>query len=242
MDRLNLTMLTDFYELTMANGYFNSGLKDKIAYFDMFFRRVPDNGGYAIMAGVEQLIEYLENLKFTDEDIEYLRGKKIFSEGFLEYLKNFKFSCDVWAMPEGTPIFPNEPVVTVRGPVIQAQFIETMLLLTINHQSLIATKANRIVRAAQGRAVMEFGSRRAQGYDGAIYGARAAYIGGCAGTACTIVEREFGIPAMGTMAHSWVQMFPSELEAFRTYANMYPDNCVLLVDTYDVLKSEYQTQ
>ncbi|NLX75925.1 MAG: nicotinate phosphoribosyltransferase [Clostridiaceae bacterium] len=237
MDRLNLTMLTDFYELTMANGYFNSGLKDKIAYFDMFFRRVPDNGGYAIMAGVEQLIEYLENLKFTDEDIEYLRGKKIFSEGFLEYLKNFKFSCDVWAMPEGTPIFPNEPVVTVRGPVIQAQFIETMLLLTINHQSLIATKANRIVRAAQGRAVMEFGSRRAQGYDGAIYGARAAYIGGCAGTACTIVEREFGIPAMGTMAHSWVQMFPSELEAFRTYANMYPDNCVLLVDTYDVLKS-----
>ena len=237
MDRLNLTMLTDFYELTMANGYFNSGLTDKIAYFDMFFRKVPDNGGYAIMAGVEQLIEYLNNLKFSDEDIDYLRSKKMFSEEFLDYLKNFKFSCDVWAVPEGTPIFPNEPVVTVRGPVIQAQFIETMVLLTINHQSLIATKANRIVRAARGRTVMEFGSRRAQGYDGAIYGARAAYIGGCVGTACTIAEREFGIPAMGTMAHSWVQMFPDELEAFRTYANMNPDNCVLLVDTYDVLKS-----
>ena len=237
MDRLNLTMLTDFYELTMANGYFNSGLTDKIAYFDMFFRKVPDNGGYAIMAGVEQLIEYLNNLKFSDEDIDYLRSKKMFSEEFLDYLKNFKFSCDVWAVPEGTPIFPNEPVVTVRVPVIQAQFIETMVLLTINHQSLIATKANRIVRAARGRTVMEFGSRRAQGYDGAIYGARAAYIGGCVGTACTIAEREFGIPAMGKMAHSWVQMFPDELEAFRTYANMYPDNCVLLVDTYDVLKS-----
>lgn len=237
MDRLNLTMLTDFYELTMANGYFNSGLKDRIVYFDMFFRRVPDNGGYAIMAGVEQLIEYLNNLKFSDEDISYLRSKKIFSEEFLNYLENFQFSCDVWAIPEGTPIFPNEPVVTVRGPVIQAQFIETMVLLTINHQSLIATKANRIVRAARGRSVMEFGSRRAQGYDGAIYGARAAYIGGCIGTACTIAEREFGIPALGTMAHSWVQMFPSELEAFCTYASMYPDNCVLLVDTYDVLKS-----
>jgi len=237
MDRLNLTMLTDFYELTMANGYFNSGMADKIVYFDMFFRKVPDNGGYAIMAGVEQLIDYINNLKFTDEDISYLRSKKIFSEEFLQYLKNFKFTCDVWAIPEGTPIFPNEPVVTVRGPVIQAQFIETMVLLTINHQSLIATKANRIVRAAQGRSVMEFGSRRAQGYDGAIYGARAAYIGGCVGTACTIAEREFGIPALGTMAHSWVQMFPDELEAFRAYANMYPDNCVLLVDTYDVLKS-----
>lgn len=237
MDRLNLTMLTDFYELTMANGYFQSGLKDKIAYFDLFFRRVPDNGGYAIMAGVEQLIEYLNNLKFSDEDISYLRSKKMFSEEFLEYLRNFKFLCDVWAIPEGTPIFPNEPVVTIKGPVIQAQFVETMVLLTINHQSLIATKANRIVRAAQGRTVMEFGSRRAQGYDGAIYGARAAYIGGCVGTACTIAEREFGIPAMGTMAHSWVQMFPSELEAFRVYASMYPDNCTLLVDTYNVLKS-----
>jgi len=237
MDRINLTMLTDFYELTMANGYLHNGLKNKIVYFDMFFRKVPDNGGFAIMAGVEQLIEYLKNLKFEDEDIEYLRGKKIFSEEFLQYLKNFKFSCDVWAIPEGTPIFPNEPIVTVRGPVIEAQFVETMILLSINHQSLIATKANRIVRAADGRTVMEFGSRRAQGYDGAIYGARAAYIGGCVGTACTISEREFGIPALGTMAHSWVQMFPTELEAFRAYARIYPDNCTLLVDTYNVLKS-----
>ncbi len=237
MNKINLTMLTDFYEITMANGYFENGLKDKTAYFDMFFRKVPDNGGFAIMAGVEQLIDYLKTLKFEDADIEYLRNKGIFSEKFLEYLKDFKFSCDVWAVPEGTPIFPNEPVVTVRGPVIQAQFIETMVLLTVNHQSLIATKANRIVRAAQGRAVMEFGSRRAQGYDGAIYGARAAYIGGCVGTACTIAERDYGMPAIGTMAHSWIQMFPSELEAFRAYAEVYPDTCTFLVDTYSVLKS-----
>lgn len=237
MDKMNLTMLTDFYELTMANGYFRNGLKDKQAYFDMFFRKVPDNGGFAIMAGVEQLIEYLKNLKFDDKDIEYLMSKNLFSEEFLQYLKNFKFSCDVWAIPEGTPIFPNEPVVTVRGPVIEAQFVETMILLTINHQSLIATKANRIVRAAQGRDVMEFGSRRAQGYDGAIFGARAAYIGGCVGTACTIAEKEFGIPVIGTMAHSWIQMFPTELEAFRAYALTYPGSCTLLVDTYNVLKS-----
>lgn len=237
IDRANLTMLTDFYEITMANGYFQNGLKDKTACFDMFFRKVPDGGGFAIMAGVEQLIQYLKNLKFTDEDIAYLRGKNLFSKDFLQYLKDFRFSCDVWAIPEGTPIFPNEPVVIVRGPIIQAQFVETMILLTINHQSLIATKANRIVRAASGRGVMEFGSRRAQGYDGAIYGARAAYIGGCIGTACTIAEREFGIPAMGTMAHSWVQSFPTELDAFRAYAAQYPQNCTLLVDTYNVLKS-----
>jgi nicotinate phosphoribosyltransferase len=237
MDRVNLTMLTDFYEVTMANGYFQNGLQDKIAYFDMFFRKVPDNGGFAIMAGVEQLIEYLRNLRFEDKDIEYLRSKKMFSEDFLHYLKTFHFSCDVWAVPEGTPIFPNEPVITVRGPVMEAQFIETMVLLTINHQSLIATKANRIVRAAQGRDVMEFGSRRAQGYDGAIYGARAAYIGGCVGTACTIAERDFDIPVIGTMAHSWIQMFPTELEAFQAYARTYPSNCTLLVDTYNVLKS-----
>lgn len=236
MNNMNLTMLTDFYEITMANGYFQNGWKDKIAYFDMFFRKVPDNGGFAIMAGVEQVIHYLENLKFSQSDIEYLRRKQ-FGEDFLEYLMNFKFSCDVWAVPEGTPIFPGEPVVIVRGPVIEAQFIETMILLTINHQSLIATKANRIVRAAQGREVMEFGSRRAQGYDGAIYGARAAYIGGCVGTACTIAEKEFNIPAIGTMAHSWIQMFPDELEAFRMYARTYPDNCTFLVDTYNTLKS-----
>lgn len=233
----NLTLLTDFYELTMANGYFEHGMKDEIAYFDMFFRKVPDNGGFAIMAGLKQLIEYLENLKFSDEDIAFLRGKHIFSEAFLDYLRHFEFSCDVWGIPEGTPIFPHEPILTVRGPVIQAQFIETMVLLSINHQSLIATKANRIVRAAEGRAVMEFGSRRAQGYDGAIYGARAAYIAGCSGTACTISERMDGIPALGTMAHSWVQLFDSEYEAFAAYARTYPDACLLLVDTYNVLKS-----
>ena len=236
-DKRNLTMLMDFYELTMGNGYLENGMGDTIVYFDMFFRRVPENGGYAIFAGLEQVIDYIESIKFTDSDIDFLRSKKIFCEDFLDYLKDFKFSCDVWAVPEGTPIFPNEPLVTVRGPVIQAQLIETMLLLILNHQSLIATKASRIVRAAQGRPVMEFGSRRAQGADGAIYGARAAYIGGCAGTACTISDREFSVPAMGTMAHSWVQLFPSEIEAFRAYAECYPDNCVLLVDTYNVLKS-----
>ncbi|MBQ3693000.1 MAG: nicotinate phosphoribosyltransferase, partial [Clostridia bacterium] len=230
-------MLTDYYELTMTGGYFENGLKDQTAVFDMFFRKIPDGGGYSIMAGVEQLTEYLSNLSFTEEDIDFLRSKKIFSEEFLNYLRNFEFACDVWAVPEGMPIFPNEPIVTVKGPVIQAQFIETMVLLSINHQSLIATKANRIVRAAEGRAVMEFGSRRAQGYDGAMYGARAAYIGGCSGTACTNVDRDFGVPSLGTMAHSWVQMFDSEYEAFKVYAQLYPDNCVLLVDTFNVLKS-----
>lgn len=233
----NLTMLTDFYELTMANGYFANGYQDTICYFDMFFRKVPDDGGFAIMAGVEQLVEYLRNLSFSDEDIEYLASKNIFEGEFLQYLRDFKFTCDVWAIPEGTPIFPGEPIVTVRGPAIQAQFVETMVLLCINHQSLIATKTNRIVRAAQGRAVMEFGSRRAQGFDGAVYGARAAYIGGCAGTACTISDQMFGVPALGTMAHSWVQLFDSEYDAFKAYAKSYPGNCVLLVDTYNVLKS-----
>lgn len=233
----NLTMLADFYEITMGNGYFQSGFKDRIAYFDMFFRKVPDNGGFAIMAGVEQLVEYIKSLKFTDEDIEFFRAKKLFNEDFLEYLRNFEFHCDIWAVPEGTPIFPNEPIITVRGPVIEAQFIETMVLLLINHQSLIATKTNRIVRAAKGRTVMEFGSRRAQGSDGAVLGARAAYIAGCGGTACIMADRDFGIPSLGTMAHSWVQLFPSELEAFRAYARIYPENCLLLVDTYNVIKS-----
>lgn len=236
LKKRNLTMLTDFYELTMANGYFLNGKGDAITQFDMFFRTVPDNGGFAIMAGVEQLSQYLENLKFTKEDIEYLRGRE-FGEDFLGYLESFDFKCDIWCVPEGTPIFPREPIVTVRGPAIQAQFIETMLLLAINHQSLIATKANRIARAAQGRTIMEFGSRRAQGFDGAVYGARASYIGGCAGTACTISDREFGVPALGTMAHSWVQLFDNELDAFCAYAKAYPDSCTLLVDTYDVLKS-----
>jgi nicotinate phosphoribosyltransferase len=232
----NLTMLTDFYEITMANGYFKNGFKDTVAYFDMFFRKVPDNGGFAIMAGVEQLVEYLRNLSFTKEDIDYLRGKG-FGEEFLDYLANFKFACDVYAIPEGTPIFPGEPIIKVKGPVIQAQFIETMVLICINHQSLIATKANRIVRAADGRAVMEFGSRRAHGWDGAIYGARAAYIGGCVGTACTISDEAFGTPALGTMAHSWIQLFDTEYDAFKAYALEYPDACTLLVDTYNVLKS-----
>ena len=236
-NKINLTMLTDFYELTMAGGYFENGMKDIIATFDMFYRRNPDKGGFAIMAGLEQAIEYMKNLSFTDEDIDFLRTKKIFSEEFLKYLRGFKFCCDVWAVEEGTPIFPGEPIVTVRGPIIQAQLVETMVLLTINHQSLIATKANRIVRAADGRAVMEFGSRRAHSYDGAVYGARAAYIGGCVGTACTICDRDFGVPALGTMAHSWIQSFDSEYEAFCAYAKQYPDSCTLLVDTYNVLKS-----
>jgi len=237
MERMNLTMLADFYELTMANGYLAENMQDRTAVFDMFFRRVPDDGGYAITAGLAQLVEYLENLHFDEEDITFLRSKNLFSEAFLEYLRHFSFHCDVWAIPEGTPVFPNEPIVVVRGPVIEAQFIETMVLLSINHQSLIATKANRIVRAAEGRAIMEFGSRRAQGYDGAMLGARASYIGGCHGTACTIAEREYGIPALGTMAHSWVQMFPDELSSFRAYARTYPSACTLLVDTYNVLKS-----
>lgn len=233
----NLTMLTDFYELTMANGFLENGHGEQTVYFDMFFRTVPDGGGVAIMAGLEQVIQYLKNLSFSEEDIAYLRSKKLFSECFLQYLQNFRFACDVWAIPEGTPIFPYEPLVTVRGPAIQAQFIETMILLAINHQSLIATKTNRIVRAANGRAVMEFGSRRAQGFNGAVYGARAAYIGGCIGTACAIADREFGIPALGTMAHSWIQLFDSEYEAFKAYAEVYPQSCTLLVDTYNVLKS-----
>jgi nicotinate phosphoribosyltransferase len=234
----NLTMLTDFYEFTMANGYFENGAAEKIGYFDLFFRSIPDGGGFAIAAGLEQVIAYLENLRFTEEDIAFLRRKGFFGERFLQYLREFDFKCDVWAVPEGTPVFPGEPLITVRGPMAQAQFIETMLLLSVNHQSLIATKANRIVRAAAGRSVMEFGTRRAHGASAAMFGARAAFIGGCVGTACVIAEREYpGIPAAGTMAHSWVQMFDDEYEAFRRYAELYPDNCVLLVDTYNVLKS-----
>ena len=241
IEKLNLTMLTDFYEITMANGYHSSGMADDIAYFDMFFRKIPDGGGYAIFAGLEQVIEYLKNLEFTDEDVEYLRSKKLFNEEFLEYLANFEFKCDVWAVPEGSIVFPHEPLITVRGPVMQAQFIETMILLLINHQSLIATKASRIVRSAAGRPVMEFGTRRSHSTAAAIYGARASYIGGCAGTACTVADRDFGIPALGTMAHSWVQMYDDEYEAFKKYAEIYPTNCTLLVDTYDVLKSGVPT-
>jgi len=231
-----MTMLCDFYELTMGNGYFKYGYKDRITYFDVFYRRVPDNGGFAIAAGLEQVVEYIQNLHFSAEDIEYLRGRNLFCEEFLEYLANFRFTGDIWAVPEGTPIFPKEPMMTVRAPAIQAQLIETYLLLSLNHQSLIATKANRVVRAAQGRKVMEFGSRRAQGVDGAVQGARAAYIGGCSGTACTIADQLFGVKAGGTMAHAWVQMFDTEYEAFKTYCEIYPDNPTLLVDTYNTLK------
>lgn len=233
----NLTMLLDLYELTMANGLFYSGEKDTICYFDMFFRRVPDEGGFAIMAGVDGLIEYLKNLKFEEDDIKYLESLNLFGKEFLDYLRNFKFSCDVWAVPEGTPIFPHEPIVTVRGPALEAFIIETMVLLTINHQSLIATKANRIVRAAEGRAVLEFGARRAHGYDAAILGARSAIIGGCAGTSCVKSAKDYGAKSSGTMAHSWVQMFDSEYEAFKAYALKYPESCLLLVDTYNVIKS-----
>ncbi|MBL7575846.1 nicotinate phosphoribosyltransferase [Peptoniphilus asaccharolyticus DSM 20463] len=235
-DKNNYTLLADFYEFTMGNGFFKSHLKDEIVCFDMFFRSVPDNASYAILAGIEQMVEYLEHLKFTDDDIEFLKTKKIFDDEFLEYLRNFKFECDVWAIPEGTVIFPNEPLVIVKGPAIQAQFIETMILLTINHQSMIATKANRICTSAEGRPVIEFGSRRAQGYSGAMLGARASYIGGCVGTANTLAEKAYGVPAMGTMAHSWIQLFDSEYEAFKKFAETYPDNCYLLVDTFDTLK------
>ena len=236
-DKLNMTMLCDFYELTMGNGYLEAGLKDRITYFDIFFRDVPDHGGYAICAGLERIIAYIQDLHFSEEDIEYLRSKDLFSERFLDYLRDFRFTGDVWAIPEGTPIFPREPIITVRAPAIQAQLVETFLLLIFNHQSLVATKTNRIVRAAEGRVILEFGSRRAQGTDAAISGARAAYIGGCAGTACTISDQLFGVPAGGTMAHAWVQMFDSEYEAFKTYCEVFPTNATLLVDTYNTLKS-----
>ena len=236
-EKLNLTMLCDFYELTMGYGYFEKGYKDRITYFDLFFRRCPDGGGFAIAAGLQQIIQYIQDLHFSAEDIEYLRGRKLFSEEFLQYLADFKFTGDIWAVPEGTPVFPKEPIITVRAPAIQAQLIETFLLLSINHQSLIATKANRVVRAAQGRTVLEFGSRRAQGADAAILGARAAYIGGCDGTACTISDQLYGVYAGGTMAHAWVQMFDTEYEAFKSYCELYPENATLLVDTYNTLKS-----
>ena len=237
MNKRNLSMLCDFYELTMGNGYFKTGFQNRIAYFDVFFRAVPDGGGYAIAAGLEQIVAYIEQLHFEQEDIEFLRNKGIFDEGFLRYLQDFRFTGDIYAVPEGTPVFPQEPILTVRAPAIEAQLIETYVLLALNHQTMIATKANRIVRAAQGRAVLEFGSRRAQGADGAIIGARAAYIGGCAGTACTLTDELYGVPAGGTMAHAWVQMFDTEYEAFKTYCELYPRNATLLVDTYNTLKS-----
>ncbi len=237
MTERNLSMLCDFYELTMSNGYFKNGMYKRTVYFDVFFRKVPDNGGFAIAAGLEQVVKYIENLHFSKNDIDFLRRKGIFDEEFLEYLANFSFKGDIYAIPEGTPVFPNEPILTVKAPAIDAQLIETYVLLAVNHQSLIATKANRIVRAADGRTVLEFGSRRAQGADGAIIGARAAYIGGCNGTACTITDELYGVPAGGTMAHAWIQMFDSEYDAFKCYCQMYPTNATLLVDTYNTLKS-----
>ena len=232
-----LVLLNDYNCFTMANGYFNAGLKDKQGCFDLFFRRVPDNGGFAICAGLENAVEYIKNLKFSDEDIEYLRSKNNLSEEFLEYLKNFEFECDVYAIPEGTPVFAKEPIVKVVGPIIQATLIETLLLISINHQTLIATKANRIARAAQGREVLEFGVRRAHGIDAAANGARAAFIGGCIGSSCTYADKEYGVPVSDTMTHAWVQTFDSEYDAFCSYAKQYPDNCYLLVDTYNTLKS-----
>ena len=237
MSYKNKAMITDFYELTMANGYFCGGMRDKMTYFDVFFRSVPDDGGYAIAAGLEQVIEYIRTLHFDESDIEFLRSKNTFSEEFLEYLKDFRFTGDIWSVPEGTPVFPGEPVLTVHAPAMEAQILETYILLAMNHQSLIATKAARICKAARGRVVLEFGARRAQGESAAVVGARAAYIGGCAGSSNVLTDKLFGVPAGGTMAHAWVQMFDTEYDAFATYCRMYPDNAILLVDTYNTLKS-----
>ena len=236
MNKRNLEMIADFYEFTMANGYLEKNMND-IAYFDVFFRKIPDNGGFAIFDGLEKIIKFIKDLSFKKEDINYLEGRKIFSKKFIDYLSNFKFTGDIWAIPEGTVVFPNEPLITVRAPIIEAQLLETMLLLTINHQSLIATKTRRIVNQAKNRPVMEFGARRAHGADAAILGARAAIIGGAVGTSCTISAKEFNVPVSGTMAHSWIQSFDSEYEAFKAYAEIYPDSCTFLVDTYNTLKS-----
>ena len=237
MNNQRLELVADFYEYTMANGYFNKNMQDRIAYFDVFFRKVPDEGGYAIVAGLEQIINYIRNLSFDEEDISYLRKQNKFTEEFLSYLENFRFTGDIWAIPEGTVVFPNEPLITVKAPIIQAQLLETMLLLTTNHQSLIATKTSRIVREAQGRPVMEFGARRAHGINAAVEGARAAIIGGAVGTSCTLSAKEFNVPASGTMAHSWIQSFESEYEAFKAYAELYPDDCTFLIDTYNTIES-----
>lgn len=237
MSNSKLELVEDFYEFTMANGYFQNNMQDKIAYFDLFFRKIPDNGGYAITAGLEQIIDFIKNFHFDDEDINYLKTLNKFDENFLNYLKNLKFTGDIWAIPEGTPVFPYEPLITVKAPIIQAQILETLLLLTINHQSLIATKSSRIVREAKGRSVLEFGSRRAHGVDAAVFGARAAVIGGCSTTACTFAAQKFNLPPSGTMAHSWIESFETEYDAFKAYAELYPDGCVILVDTYNTLES-----
>ena len=232
----NCFLMTELYELTMANGLYMSGKANEIAYFDLFFRKVPDNGGFAIFSGLSRIVELIKNIKFSESDLEYLSSIGL-CDGFVNYLRNFKFQCDIWSVPEGTPVFPNEPVIKVRGPILQAQLIETLLLVCMNHQSLIATKANRLVRAAKGTAVAEFGTRRSIGYDSAFYGSRAAYIGGCIGTSGVVQGKEFGIPTMNAMIHSWVQMFDSEYDAFCEYAKQYPDDCSLVVDTYDTIRS-----
>lgn len=237
MDNRKLSLVTDFYELTMSNGYFSNNMQNTIAYFDVFFRQIPDNGGYVICAGLEQIIDYIKNLKFDENDISYLRSLNKFSDGFLDYLRNFKFTGDIWAIPEGTVVFPNEPLLTIKAPIIEAQILETMILMIINHQCLIATKASRIVSAAKGRPVMEFGARRAHSVDAAVLGARAAIIGGCVGTSCTYTAQKFGTVASGTMAHSFIQSFDSEYDAFKAYAEMYPNDCTLLIDTYDTINS-----
>lgn len=233
----NLSMLSDFYEFTMAAGYFENGMKDQVAVFDAFYRKNPDGGGYAIFAGLNDVIDFIKNLHFTEDDIEYFRQTENFSEEFLEYLSNFKFTGDVWAFPEGSVMFPGEPIITVKAPIIECSIIETYLLLSMNFNSLIATKTNRIVSSARGRLVMEFGARRAQGADASITGARAAFISGAPLTSNTYSSQKYGFKAAGTMAHSWIQAFDSEYEAFKTYAKMYPDNCILLIDTYDTLES-----
>ncbi len=236
MSTMRLTLLTDFYELTMMQGYFKTGKNPKVV-FDAFYRRNPDDGGYAICCGLEQVIDYVKRLTFTEEDIDYLRSTGTFDEDFLEYLKNFHFSGDIYAIPEGTVVFPREPLVKIIAPIMEAQLMETAILNIINHQSLIATKAARVCYAAQGGAVMEFGLRRAQGPDAGTYGARAAVIGGCCGTSNVLTGQLFNVPVLGTHAHSWIMSFPDEFEAFKTYAQLYPDNCTLLVDTYDTIRS-----
>lgn len=236
-EKRNLSMIMDLYELTMANGYFNDGDMETQVAFDVFYRKNPYGGGFAIFAGLEQIIEYIEDLHFNDEDIDYLRSLNTFTPEFLEYLKGFTFRGDIYAFPEGTIMYPNEPIITVVAPLIDAQLVETAILAQVNHQSLIATKTQRIVKAAEGKAVSDFGARRAHNMDAAVYGARASYIGGAAGTATVIAGQKFGIPVSGTMAHSWIMYYKDEYEAFRHYAENYPDNTVLLVDTYDTLKS-----
>ena len=236
-DKRNLTMVMDFYEMTMSNGYFKNNRLNQTAVFDVFYRKNPDDAGFAIFAGLEQIIEYINDLHFEKEDIDYLRSQNIFEEDFLQYLANYKFRGDIYSMPEGTIIYPYEPIITVVAPLIDAQLVETALLLQFNHQSLIATKTNRIVKSASGKAVSDFGARRAQNHDAAVYGARAAYIGGACGTATVLAGEMFHIPISGTMAHSWVMCHSSEYEAFKTYAEVYPDACLRLVDTYNALKS-----